>query len=424
MAKELLTATALESRFKKAQADAAAKQTRVRISDGNNLYLVVRESGTASWQLLTWVDGKRKPVTLGTYPNVTLKRARELAKTARDESAGGVDLVAKRRTEREAAAKAAKDEKSTVRKMFDTWLKVKAVSDVYKGNITAAFIKDVLPAIGAKNPGDVTRAQIMDILRTIESRNAPVMLRRVKMYLSQMYEYGMEVGTVQHSPVPSHQLRSFIVGEKGHFPAVTDYKEVPALLKAIAGYPSPIVRNLMVLSSHLFQRPTELRASRWDEFDLDEAVWRLGGERMKMGAEHWVPLSPQVVALLREHQGIVGDEGWVFPGRRKDQPLSEGAVAEALEKLGYKGRHCHHGFRATARTVLHERLKFKKEFIEKQLAHQTDESGLNGAYDRTTFWDDRVDLMRQWSRWIGEQLHAPEPTDQPQTQPTRTPLPA
>lgn len=424
MAKELLTATGLEAKFKAKQAEAAAKKTRVRIPDGNNLYLVVRENGTASWQLLITVDGKRKPATLGAYPNVTLKRARELAKKARDESAGGVDLVAKRRTEREVAKKAAKDEKSTVRKMFDGWLKVKDVSDVYKGNITSAFIKDVFPAIGAKNPNEVTRAQIMEILRIIEARNSPVMLRRVKMYLAQMYEYGMEVGTVQHSPVPNHQLRSFIVGEKGHFPAVTDYNEVPALFKAIASYPSPVVRNLMVLSAHLFQRPTELRAAKWDEFDLDGAVWKLGGKRMKMRAEHWVPLSIQVVELLRVHQGIVGDEGWVFPGRRYDQPLSEGAVGEALDTLNYKGKHCHHGFRATARTVLHEHLKVDKEFIEKQLAHKTDDSGLDGAYDRTKFWDDRIKLMQRWSDWVHAQMHVQPATDQPQPQSTRLLIPA
>jgi integrase len=408
MAKELLTATGLEAKFKQAQRDALARNTRIKISDGNNLYLVVRPSGGASWQLVISTGGVRKPATLAEYPAATLKRARELAKKARDESAGGIDLVAKRRAEREVAKKAIKEAKVTVRTTFEGWLKAKGVSPLYEGNITAAFIKDVLPAIGSLHPGEVTRSQVMEILRTIEARNSPVMLRRVRMYLKQMYEYAMEMGTVEHTPVPGHQLRSFIKGEKGHFPAVTDYKEVPGLLKAISGYGSPVVRNLMVLSAHLFQRPTELRASRWSDFDLEEGVWKISADRTKMDREHWVPLSPQVVELLKVHQGIVGDEGWVFPGRRYDQPLSEGAIASALETLGYKGRHCHHGFRATARTVIAERLKLEPDLIEKQLAHKTDKSGLNGAYDRTQFWDDRVALMQQWSSWVCAQTSDPQ----------------
>jgi len=420
MAKELLTATGLEAKFKKACADAATKQTRVRIADGNNLHLVVRENGGASWQLLTWVDGKRKPVTLGAYPHVTLKRARDLAKAARNESAGGIDLVAKRRADRAAVKTAIKAGKVTVRTLFEDWLKKKRTSEVYRGNITAAFIKDVLPAIGAKHPSEVTRDEVMDILRTIESRNAPVMLRRVRMYMKQMYEYGMEVGTVEHSPVPTNQLRSFIAAERGHFPAVTRHKEVSVLFKAIAGYGSPIVRNLMILSAHLFQRPTELRAAKWDAFDLEEGVWRLTKDKMKKDREHWVPLSRQVVEILKQHQGIVGTEGWLFPGKRYDQPLSEGAVGEALDSLGYKGLHCHHGFRATARTVIAERLKLDKDYIEKQLSHKTDESGLDGAYDRTEFWDDRVELMQRWSDWVCEHMHARQATRQSRPQPTHS----
>lgn len=407
MAKELLTAKSLEQELKKAQADAAARRTRVRISDGNNLQLVVRDSGGASWQLLAWVNGKRKPLTLGKWPDVTLKRARDLAQAARDQVATGVDPVEQKRLQRLARARAEADKDCTVRTVLNDWLDKHPGSTVYIGNIQAAFKKDVLPEIGAMHPGAVERRHIIALLRKMERRDALVMLRRLRMWLKQMYEFAMDAELVTTSPVPSGHMKSFMAPEEGHFAAITDPVQVPKLMAAIAGYPHPVVRMALQMTAHTFQRPTEVREAKWEEFDLDAAKWVIPEFRMKKRREHWVPLSPSVVAMLRKHQGVVGDAGWLFPGRRYDQPISEGTLKGALDAMGFNGLHTAHGFRAMAHTIMVEHLKIDERFIEKQLSHE-EENKVKRAYNRAEYYDDRVKLMAAWSEWLDAQTPAPE----------------
>lgn len=221
MAKELLTAKSLEQKLKEAAARAAAAGTRVRVSDGNNLQLVVRDTGGASWQLLAWVNGKRKPVTLGRYPDVTLKRARELADAARDRVATGADPVQEKRLQRLARARDEAGKELTIRTLSQAWLDKHPGSAVYIGNIQAALKKDVLPEIGSMHPGTVERKHIIALLRKMERRDALVMLRRLRMWLKQMYEFALDAELVTSSPVPAGHMKSFMAPQEGHFAAIS-----------------------------------------------------------------------------------------------------------------------------------------------------------------------------------------------------------
>lgn len=419
MPAQLLSAKGLEEKYAVAAKEAAEKDTRVRVSDGNNLQLVVRANGTASWQLLVRIGGKRKPVTLGAWPGTTLKQARALADKERSAVADGVDPVERKRAERR--KKSVSTDGLSVRVLFNKWLDKHQGSTVYIGNIQAAFIKDVLPAIGAKHPAEVTHLDIVAILRKLEKRGSLDMLRRVRMYLKQMYEFALhdEAWPVDKSPVPTGHLKSFLPHEKGHFAAIRNPGDVAPLLAKIEAYERPIVRTLLLLMAHVFQRPSEVRMAKWEEFDLDGAKWVIPPERMKKGREHWVPLSPQVVELLKRHQGVVGDEGFLFPGRRYDHPLSEGATKAALDEMGYAGMHTAHGFRAMATTILTEHLEVDERFIEKQLSHE-EENKVKRAYNRAEFWAQRVEMMSTWSAWLDEQRRAPQPTRQSHPQPTHS----
>lgn len=425
MPAQILNAKLLDEKYKQAAADAASRRTRVRIPDGNNLQLVVRENGTASWQLLVRLAGKRKPITLGAWPSVTLKKARELAAKERDAVSEGVDPVQRKRQERALSKQKFRNGEATVLKLFHAWLDKHQGSAVYIGNIQAAFTKDVLPTIGAKHPAEVTNLEIVAILRKLEKRGSLDMLRRVRMYLKQMYEFAIhdESWPVDKSPVPTGQLKSFLPHEKGHFAAVRNPDDVGPLLAKIEAYERPVVRTLLILMAHVFQRPTEVRMARWEEFDLDGAKWVIPAERMKKKREHWVPLSAQVLALLRAHRGVVGEEGFLFPGRRYDQPLSEGATKQALDEMGYAGMHTAHGFRAMAHTILAEHLEVDERFIEKQLSHE-EENKVKRAYNRAEFWAQRVEMMSRWSGWLDGQLRAQQSIDQSRAQPMRLPTPA
>lgn len=404
MPRYLLTAKELGGRIKSAAAQAAERNTRVAIGDGDNLMLIVRPNGGASWVLKYRLAGRRNMLGLGGWPDVSLQRAREKAQEARQAIDKGVDPVSIRRQSTAPASAAPVAPAGTVLQLYNDWIRKKrtVISDVYEQNIDAAMTKDVLPEIGAMPVDAVTRADIVRILRNLESRGALVMLRRVRSYLKQMWEFALDEEPPRATvmPVPTGHMKSFLPAKSGHFPALTEPGEVRGLMRAIRAHPHTIVRACLLLSAHAFQRPTEVRAATWAEFDLDAALWRIPAERMKRGQEHWVPLSPAVVALLRCHQGVVGTEGWLFPGRRRDQPISEGTLAGALDALGYKGRHCPHGFRAMARTIIVEQLRIPADYVEKQLSHETDRSRMNGAYDRTEFLEDRRVMMVRYSEWL------------------------
>lgn len=405
MPAELLTAKSLESKLKQAAKQAALKSTRVAISDGNNLMLIVRPNGGASWVLNYRLHGRRNMHALGPWPTVGLGHARRLADGARKQIADGKDPVETKREARIAAARV--EVGDTVLHLFDEWLSKMTVAAVYEGNIRAAFHRNVLPDIGARRVADITRSDIIKLLRPIESRGSLVTLRKVRMWMRQMFEHelGKEHPAIDANPVPAGRLTAFKAAVKGHFAAITNVDDVPALMKAIHNWVRPLPRMALLLSAHTFQRPTEIREATWSEFDLEAGKWVIPATRMKLKDEHWVPLSPQVVELLRQHQGVVGSHGLLFPSRMDGQALSEMTINKALKSMGYHGRHTTHGFRAMARTILDEHLKVDPRFIERQLSHEVDRQ-LQGAYNRAQYWDDRVKTMALWSSWLDAQSSA------------------
>lgn len=367
--------------------------------------LVVQPNGHASWVLRYSNLGKRTDHTVGRWPTVTLALARDKAEEARRSLAAGQDPAAKRVEERQARVSAASTD--TLRAMFDEWMaKTKSeASEVYRGNIEAALKKDVFPKLGAKAPHTITRADIVEILRDVEERGAYEMVRRIRMWLRELFEFGIDDEKrpqLLASPIPMGTLRSFKTRKTRSFPAITEAAQVKDLMMALRSSQSWTVRAALLFSAYVWQRPTEIREAPWSEFDLDAARWVIPPERMKNREEHWVPLAPQVVALLRQHQGVVGSEGWVFPGRKYGKPISEGTLTGRLITAGYDKKHTPHGFRAMARTVLDEKLKVDTRFIEKQLSHEVD-ARLRGAYNRAEYWDDRVLMMQTWADWLDAQ---------------------
>ena len=403
MASNILTDRSLRSELTRAQAQASDKSTRVKIRDGNNLMLVVRANGSASW-ILEYRNsaGDRKPHTLGPWPAMGLGAARQAAQDARTLLAAGKDLNAHRREVKSAAAQKAVADNDSVKKLFEDFMSKQANSDVYLKNIRAAFMADVLPEIGAMPPHEVTREDVLKILRKIEKRGSHVMVRRVRMWLKHVFEYGIDdearaqLTTLQ---VPTGHMRSFIPIDPGNFPAVTDPIEAGNLMVAIGKFRPYVTRTYLTLAAHLFQRPTELRIATWDQFNLETAVWVIPADVTKKEREHWVPLSPIVIEMLQKHQGVVGNEGLLFPGRDHGKPIALETAEKAIHAIGFKGRHCPHGFRAMARTIGEERLGIDEKFLEKQLSHE-EQDKVKRAYNRAQFWIDRVALMQRWSQFL------------------------
>jgi integrase len=196
-----------------------------------------------------------------------------------------------------------------------------------------------------------------------------------------------------------------------HFPAITDPDRLGQLLRAIDAYKGThVVRAALALLPMVLLRPGELRKARWEEFDLDKAVWTVPAERMKrekagklFGKPHVVPLATQAVAVLRDLHALTGSSPYVFRGERHhDRPMSDAAVNAALRAMGFSAEEVTgHGFRATARTMLAERLGVLEPVIEAQLAHSVKDS-LGRAYNRTEFQSERTRMMQVWSDYLDQ----------------------
>jgi len=391
--------------------------TRRRLSDGEGLYLLLFvKGGSHGWRFDYSHGGKRKTLSLGTYPATGLSLARSKAEAARQLLAQGVDPSADRREAKEAATRQLANEKlaaaglpgqgcfeQVAREWYENHRADWAPS--YGSKIMRRLEVDVFPHIGMLPPAQVSPRLLLDVLRKIESRGVVETAHRALENCSQVFRYAVASGLAESDP--GRDLKDALKRPKAkHFPAILDASRLGELLRAIDGYAGThVVRAALKLAPMVMLRPGELRFASWEEFDLDAAIWTVPASRMKRtvegktsGKPHLVPLSTQAVAVLRDLFPITGQSAFVFRGERHhDRPMSENTVNAALRAMGFpKDEVTGHGFRATARTMLDEALGVPPAVIEAQLAHSVKDS-LGKAYNRTEFMDQRKKMMQVWS---------------------------
>lgn len=278
-----------------------------------------------------------------------------------------------------------------------------------KRSIMARFKNDVFPFIGRTPVIELQPPALLTVLRKIESRGAIETAHRALENVGQVLRYAVITGRIQSDP--SRDLKGALKRPSvKHMPAITDPKELGALMRAIDGYSGTyIVRAALQLAPLLMLRPGELRFARWSEFDLQNGLWTIPASRMKRqkdgktnGDPHAVPLPHQAVEVLTELHQLTGPTGLVFRGERDhERAMSENTVNAALRRMGYdtKTVMTGHGFRATARTILDEHLGWNKDVIEAQLAHSVSDS-LGRAYNRTEFRDQRRKMVQVWADYL------------------------
>lgn len=405
----------------KAAIRAATEGGKVQpLSDGGGLSLLVQPTGAAWWRLRYWITGKENRLSLGTYPAVSLADARKRRDDARVLIAAGTDPSTARKDAKSASVQAqhvatlkANGEPlpGTFESVARAWLAIRRSewAPSYFDKIEARLVNDVFPYIGTMPIGDVTPPALLVLLRRMEDRGAIESARRARETCSLVFRFAVAEGSVTSDPARdlAGALKKHI---RRHIPAITDPLRFGELLRSIDAYRgTPQVRTALQLAALVFLRPgAELREAQWNEFDLDAGAWLVPAARMKRrkagkenGPDHLVPLSHQAVALLRELQLLTGRGTYLFPGvRHRDQPMSENTLNAALDAMGYTGdEHRAHGFRASARTMLHERLSIPTEAIEAQLAHSVPDA-LGTSYNRTQFLDQRRLMMQTWADYL------------------------
>lgn len=386
-----LTDTAIKN------AKPAAKPTR--LFDGGGLYLEISPAGGKWWRLKYRFGGKEKRISLGVYPDVSLQTARKRRAEARERLAGGADPGEVKKADKRAAKLAASNSFEAVAL---AWMEERraSVEPAQYEKTLARFRNDVFPWIGKRPIAEIDAPEVLTLLKRIDSRGARYTAHRVRAELSQAFRYGIKEGYCKADP--ARDLLGAIPSTRTiHFASIIEPIKVGEMLRAFDGFTGTFpVLCALKLSPLLFVRPGELRKAEWSQLDLDKAEWRYLVTKTK--TDHLVPLATQAVAILRELHSLTGSGRYLFPGARdRNRPMSDAAINAALRRLGYDTRTeiTGHGFRAMARTILHEELEQKPEVIEHQLAHAVPDV-LGGAYNRTRFIKERRAMMQKWADYL------------------------
>lgn len=377
------------------------------------------KGGSHGWRLDYAIAGRRKTLSLGTYPDTGLSLARRKAGDARKLISEGLDpsdarKLSKAQAEQQREANrradaglpAADSFEAMAREWHDTRRGEWSLS--YADKVLARLVADVFPYIGRRPIAGVTAPELLEVLRRIEARGVIETAHRAHETCSQVFRYAVGAGKVASDPARDLKglLRKPLVQ---HFPAIVKPERLAELLRACDGYAgTTVVRTALRLAPMLMLRPGELRQAEWDEIDLDAAEWTVPAARMKRekagklhGAPHLVPLPRQAVEALRELHALTGDGKMVFRGERHhERAMSENTINAALRTMGFPADEVTgHGFRATARTMLAERLGVAETVIEAQLAHSVKDS-LGRAYNRTEFVEQRRAMMQAWADFL------------------------
>lgn len=395
-----------------------AGDPRKRISDGDGLYLLLFVKGGAhGWRFDYSFGGRRKTLSLGTYPDTTLEAVRGKANEARRMVANGTDPSDVRK---QAKAELQAQGNAIARELLGLppldsfeavarlWLKTIHENKVSAGHAERTRIRleqDVFPWIGRMPIADVKAPDLLACLRRVEARGAIETAHRIKQACGQVFRFGIAEGKCARDHAADLKDALTPVDVR-HRAAITDPNRVGQLLRAIHDYEGmPPTRAALKLAPLVFVRPGELRKAEWSEIDLEAAEWRIPAERMKRnkagkanGVPHMVPLATQAVEILRDLQPLTGHGRFVFPSPRTgERPMSDNAVLSALRRMGFpKDEMTGHGFRAMARTMLAERLHVPEAVIEAQLAHAVKDS-LGRAYNRTEFLAQRREMLQTWA---------------------------
>jgi integrase len=378
-------------------ATSAGKALR-KLSDGQGLQLWIHADGRKYWRLRYWIGGKEKALSLGVYPEVTLKQARLRRDAERKRLADGLDPSAERRAEKLRARLAAENSFEAVArewyaKQLHTWV------PNHSSDVLRRLDSNLFPALGQRPIAQIDAPELLAAVRRIESRGAYDLAHRVLQVCGQVFRYGIATGRCTRDLAAD--LRGALTPHVKKNQAAVRPEDLPALLRAIATYDQLGDRQTMLalrLLALTFVRTGELIGATWTEIDRDAALWIIPAARMKARAEQLVPLSRQALAILEELETLCRGSRFVFPGRNRDKPISNNTMLFALYRLGYKGKMTGHGFRAVASTILNEQ-GWRPDVIERQLAH-AERNEVRGAYNRAEYLPERIKLMQAWADYV------------------------
>ncbi len=371
-----------------------------KLFDGAGLYLEITVNGSKLWRQKYYYLNKEKRLALGSYPTISLKQARDRRDAAKRLISENKDPVQERRKEKEGILA---DNGNTFEKIAREWHDHKKPEwkPEHAQTVLDRLEKDVFPVIGGVPVKELTHKKLLDMAKSIQERGANELAKRVVQMSCHIFQYAIITGRTDRNI--AQDLKGLIKPKpKRHF-ASLDAKEIPEFLKVLHSNQArlmPMTHLAVQFLMLTFVRTGEMIKAEWDEFDFEEKIWLIPGRRMKMKKDHLVPLSEQALDILKKLRALHANQKYVFPSRDNSRNhMSNNTVLMALRRMGYAGEMTGHGFRSLAMSTIMEKLHYRFEVPDAQLAHAKRHS-LGEAYDRAKFIPERIKMMQDWADYL------------------------
>jgi len=394
-------------RISKPLTDSEIKKTKyidkkIKLSDGGGLCIIITTT-SKRWQFDYAYNKKRNSLSLGLYPNVTLKNARDKRDELKVLLANGKNPseVKKEKLQQEELNKT-----NTFFLVSREYLATRNdISDKHKNKLERVLSRDIDIFIGNKNINDIKALEVLEVIKKIETRGAVETAHRTFNLIERIFKFGATIGRVKHNIMADIDKNIALKAPKSkNLTHTTDISVLSDIMKGIKHYRGDMSTKIALeITPYLFLRPFNIRTMEWDEIDYDKKVLSIPAEKMKMKKAHLVPLTDTVINLLKDIEPYTRyKSNYIFcsPINAK-KPLSDNAINQALKRLGFKDIIVAHGFRHTASTLLHENIhihKINSDVIEAQLAHVKND--VRAVYNKANYWDERIRLMQWWSDYL------------------------
>ena len=378
-----------------------------KLNDGKGLYLYINTSGGKLWRFDFSYNGKRKTLSIGKYPTVSLVEARAAAENARRLLVSGQDpSEAKQQEKRERQAAALNTFEAIARRWHsDNLIRWK---ENHAARVLRYFETDVFPVIGEMPIQEIRVSDIKTVLDGVMTRGVNNTAEKIREWTGAIFDYAVMLEVVETNP--AYSLRKYIPAKQtDHRPALPREELTEFFRRLILAEIEPQNRIALILNMLTFLRSTELRGGQWNEIDFDAAIWTVPAQRMKHEKTapkppHAVPLADWTLELLAELKELTGNTPFLFPSRTKtDGFISDATISRIIERMGYKGRVTPHGFRSLASSVLNEQ-GFNPDAIERQLAH-IENNKIRAAYNRADYLNERKEFMQWYSGFLRERYN-------------------
>ncbi len=386
--------------------NARPKDKPYKLPDGNGLYFHIATSGKRTWRYRFKLAGKESTFTLGTYPDMSLEKARKAKAEARAQVKAGKNPAKERRARKQAIIDQEKAAKTITDNSFEAialeWIEQQQErwSHGHAAATRSTLERDAFPLLGSHRIDTITPPMVLQVLKNIEERGALEIARKVLQRMNAVFRYAVQTGRATYNPAAD--MKGVLKTRKVVHQAALDEKALPEFLRALTTANLHATTRLALKFTILTAtRSGEVRGATWNEIDMDKAEWRIPAERMKMSVPHVVPLSKQARAILDRIGKLYDRTGFVFPGiRQGSKQLSENTLLYAMYRLGYHGIATVHGFRALFSTIANE-TGFNPDAIERQLAHR-EKNRVRAAYHRSEYLEQRKKIMQWWANYLDQ----------------------